>query len=170
MNHSVFEFVVPGFPPTDASWSYRSCFKVTAILPESSLHCSEFDFCFHLYKYFIYVQLCKRWQYESLLWLKLSLSLSPLIFILQLEACAHPFFDELRESNTRLPNGHPLPPLFNFKQEVLPLTAGVSCLNLLKCFFLKKIISSFLRNVWRNFRLVRDVSSIFLRSFDFFIY
>lgn len=38
--------------------------------------------------------------------------------LLQLEACAHPFFDELRETNARLPNGRPLPPLFNFKQEV----------------------------------------------------
>lgn len=36
----------------------------------------------------------------------------------QLEACAHPFFDELREPNARLPNGRQLPPLFNFKQEV----------------------------------------------------
>ncbi|KAL6553284.1 Shaggy-related protein kinase eta [Orobanche gracilis] len=35
-----------------------------------------------------------------------------------LEACAHPFFDELREPNARLPNGRPLPPLFNFKQEL----------------------------------------------------
>jgi len=31
-----------------------------------------------------------------------------------LEACAHPFFDELRDPNTVLPNGKPLPPLFNF--------------------------------------------------------
>lgn len=38
--------------------------------------------------------------------------------LLQLEALAHPFFDELREPNVRLPNGRPLPPLFNFKQEV----------------------------------------------------
>lgn len=37
---------------------------------------------------------------------------------LQLEACAHPFFDELREPNARLPNGRAFPPLFNFKQEV----------------------------------------------------
>ncbi|CAH2059970.1 unnamed protein product [Thlaspi arvense] len=35
-----------------------------------------------------------------------------------LEACAHPFFNELREPNARLPNGRPLPPLFNFKQEI----------------------------------------------------
>ncbi|ESQ51665.1 hypothetical protein EUTSA_v10017603mg, partial [Eutrema salsugineum] len=36
----------------------------------------------------------------------------------KLEACAHPFFNELREPNARLPNGRPLPPLFNFKQEL----------------------------------------------------
>ncbi|KAJ8422565.1 hypothetical protein Cgig2_026769 [Carnegiea gigantea] len=46
----------------------------------------------------------------------LSLSFFPLLF--QLEALAHPFFDELREPNARLPNGRPLPPLFNFKQEL----------------------------------------------------
>ncbi|KAG6382228.1 hypothetical protein SASPL_158137 [Salvia splendens] len=39
-------------------------------------------------------------------------------FIFYLEACAHPFFDELREPNARLPNGRPLPPLLNFKQEL----------------------------------------------------
>lgn len=33
---------------------------------------------------------------------------------IQLEACAHPFFDELRKSEACLPNGHPLPPLFDF--------------------------------------------------------
>ena len=34
---------------------------------------------------------------------------------MQLEALVHPFFDELRDPNTRLPNGRFLPPLFNFK-------------------------------------------------------
>lgn len=34
---------------------------------------------------------------------------------LQLEVLIHPFFDELRDPNTRLPNGRFLPPLFNFK-------------------------------------------------------
>jgi len=33
------------------------------------------------------------------------------------EACIHPFFDELRDPNARLPNGRPLPPLFNFKPQ-----------------------------------------------------
>lgn len=41
-----------------------------------------------------------------------------LLLLSQLEACTHSFFDELREPNARLPNGRPLPPLFNFKQEV----------------------------------------------------
>ncbi|RVW46555.1 Shaggy-related protein kinase epsilon [Vitis vinifera] len=36
-----------------------------------------------------------------------------------LEACIHPFFDELRDQNSRLPNGRPLPPLFNFKPQEL---------------------------------------------------
>ena len=34
-----------------------------------------------------------------------------------LDACSYPFFDELRESNVRLPNGRDLPPLFNFSAE-----------------------------------------------------
>ncbi|XLS51641.1 hypothetical protein HN51_012318 [Arachis hypogaea] len=41
-----------------------------------------------------------------------------LLFVLQLEACAHPSFDELHEPNACLPNGCPFPPLFNFKQEL----------------------------------------------------
>lgn len=36
-----------------------------------------------------------------------------------LEACAHPFFDELRDPNARLPNGRSLPPLFNFTEHEL---------------------------------------------------
>jgi serine/threonine protein kinase len=33
------------------------------------------------------------------------------------DAMAHPFFDELREPSTQLPNGKPLPPLFDFSAE-----------------------------------------------------
>ncbi|KAL1531638.1 Shaggy-related protein kinase epsilon, variant 2 [Salvia divinorum] len=43
------------------------------------------------------------------------LQYSPNLRYSALEACIHPFFDELRDPNTRLPNGRPLPPLFNFK-------------------------------------------------------
>lgn len=31
-------------------------------------------------------------------------------------ALEHPYFDELRNANTRLPNGKPLPELFNFTE------------------------------------------------------
>jgi len=33
------------------------------------------------------------------------------------EALCHPFFDELREQGAKLPNGKPLPPLFNFTEK-----------------------------------------------------
>lgn len=36
-----------------------------------------------------------------------------------LQVCAHPFFDELRHPDTVLPDGAPLPPLFNFTSEEL---------------------------------------------------
>jgi len=38
-----------------------------------------------------------------------------------LEALAHPFFDEIRKLETTLPNGNPMPPLFNFSPEELAL-------------------------------------------------
>ncbi|KAJ9552380.1 hypothetical protein OSB04_016425 [Centaurea solstitialis] len=44
---------------------------------------------------------------------------SPNLRCTALEACVHPFFDELRDPSTRLPNGRPLPPLFNFKPQEL---------------------------------------------------
>ncbi|KAF5190080.1 Gpcr kinase, partial [Thalictrum thalictroides] len=46
------------------------------------------------------------------------LQYSPSLRCTALEACAHPFFDELREPNARLPNNRPLPPIFNFKHEL----------------------------------------------------
>ncbi|KAL7089171.1 hypothetical protein ACP275_13G172100 [Erythranthe tilingii] len=46
------------------------------------------------------------------------LQYSPNLRLSALDACSHPFFDELREPNARLPNGRQLPPLFNFKQEL----------------------------------------------------
>jgi len=43
------------------------------------------------------------------------LQYSPKLRSTALEALIHPFFDELRDPNTRLPNGRFLPPLINFK-------------------------------------------------------
>ncbi|KAE9446686.1 hypothetical protein C3L33_21411, partial [Rhododendron williamsianum] len=39
--------------------------------------------------------------------------------VTELDALTHSFFDELRDPNTRLPNGRFLPPLFNFKPHEL---------------------------------------------------
>uniref|UniRef100_I1NYU6 non-specific serine/threonine protein kinase n=1 Tax=Oryza glaberrima TaxID=4538 RepID=I1NYU6_ORYGL len=50
------------------------------------------------------------------------LQYSPNLRCTALEACAHSFFDELREPHARLPNGRPFPPLFNFKQELANLS------------------------------------------------
>lgn len=47
------------------------------------------------------------------------LEYTPSSRISPLQACAHTFFDELRETNTRLPNGRELPPLFNFTEHEL---------------------------------------------------
>ena len=34
-----------------------------------------------------------------------------------MEACAHPFFNELRQQDAKMPNGVMFPPLFNFTQQ-----------------------------------------------------
>ena len=40
-----------------------------------------------------------------------------------LETLMHPFFDELRDQNTKLPNGQPLPELFDFSREEISSAA-----------------------------------------------
>ncbi|KAG6498481.1 hypothetical protein ZIOFF_046395 [Zingiber officinale] len=60
----------------------------------------------------------KRMPPEAIDLISRLLQYSPDFRCSALEACAHPFFNELREPNMRLPNGRPLPPLFNFKQEL----------------------------------------------------
>ncbi|GLT33437.1 hypothetical protein SLA2020_080300 [Shorea laevis] len=47
------------------------------------------------------------------------LQYSPNLRCTALDALIHPFFDELRDPNTRWPNGRFLPPLFNFKSHEL---------------------------------------------------
>jgi len=51
------------------------------------------------------------------------------------EALAHQFFDELRDPNARLPNGKPLPPIFNFTDEELR--------RMVKLGLVKKLIPPF---------------------------
>ena len=41
-----------------------------------------------------------------------------------LEALLHPFFDDLRKEETRLPNGNALPDLFQFQKEEVSSTSA----------------------------------------------
>jgi glycogen synthase kinase 3 beta len=52
----------------------------------------------------------------------------PSLRLTPLEACAHTFFDDLRDPNTRLPNGRELPPLFNFTEEELRIQPNLNAL------------------------------------------
>ncbi|KZO95837.1 CMGC/GSK protein kinase [Calocera viscosa TUFC12733] len=49
------------------------------------------------------------------------LEYTPTARLSAIEAICHPFFDELRLDGTRMPNGKPLPPLFNFTREELSI-------------------------------------------------
>ncbi|KAL6594594.1 hypothetical protein ACP70R_040951 [Stipagrostis hirtigluma subsp. patula] len=61
----------------------------------------------------------KRMPAEAVDLVSRLLQYSPNLRCTALEALIHPFFDELRDPNTRLPNGRFLPPLFNFKPHEL---------------------------------------------------
>ncbi|XP_037039177.1 protein kinase shaggy-like [Bradysia coprophila] len=54
---------------------------------------------------------------EATLLVSKLLEYTPSARITPLEACAHPFFDDLKERNQRLPNGRELPPLVNFSDQ-----------------------------------------------------
>ncbi|KAL3517111.1 hypothetical protein ACH5RR_024013 [Cinchona calisaya] len=61
----------------------------------------------------------KRMPAEAVDLVSRLLQYSPSLRCTALEACAHPFFDSLREPNASLPNGRALPPLFNFTPQEL---------------------------------------------------
>ncbi|KNA19600.1 hypothetical protein SOVF_059970 [Spinacia oleracea] len=61
----------------------------------------------------------KRMPPEAVDLVSRLLQYSPNLRCTALEALIHPFFDELRDPNSRLPNGRALPPLFNFKAHEL---------------------------------------------------
>lgn len=54
------------------------------------------------------------------------LEYTPSARISPLQACAHSFFDELRESGTKLPNGRDLPQLFNFTEQELQIQPSLN--------------------------------------------
>ena len=55
-----------------------------------------------------------------------------------LEALLHPFFDELRDKNTKLPNGNPLPDLFDFSKEETSSTSPDIIDQLVPAWYKKK--------------------------------
>jgi len=54
------------------------------------------------------------------------LEYTPSARITPLQACAHTFFDELREAGTKLPSGRDLPPLFNFTEQELKIQPSLN--------------------------------------------
>lgn len=61
----------------------------------------------------------KRMPSEAVDLVSRLLQYSPHLRCTALAACAHPFFNDLRDPNASLPNGQPLPPLFNFTPQEL---------------------------------------------------
>ncbi|KAG5021940.1 hypothetical protein JHK85_018282 [Glycine max] len=59
----------------------------------------------------------KRMPPEAVDLVSRLLQYSPNLRCTALAACAHPFFNDLRDPNACLPNGRPLPPLFNFTSQ-----------------------------------------------------
>lgn len=54
------------------------------------------------------------------------LEYTPSLRVAPMEACAHVFFDELRDPATRLPNGRELPPLFNFSAQEMAIKPSLN--------------------------------------------
>ncbi|CAL5382890.1 unnamed protein product [Camellia sinensis] len=72
----------------------------------------------------------KRMPPEAVDLVSRMLQYSPNLRCTALEACAHHFFDDLREPNACLPNGQPLPPLMNFTPQSWPVH-HLNCVNVL---------------------------------------
>ena len=78
-----------------------------------------------LEKYKIYINMrysdINNLIYSQLYSVSRLLEYTPSARITPLQACAHTFFDELREPGTKLPNGREMPPLFNFTEAELKI-------------------------------------------------
>ncbi|KAL7203533.1 hypothetical protein ACSBR2_016754 [Camellia fascicularis] len=73
----------------------------------------------------------KRMPPEAVDLVSRMLQYSPNLRCTALEACAHHFFDDLREPNACLPNGQPLPPLMNFTPQELAGASPELCQRLI---------------------------------------
>ncbi|PPD91455.1 hypothetical protein GOBAR_DD11599 [Gossypium barbadense] len=114
--------VLPLFPGENAVGQLVEIIKVLGTPTREEIRCmnpSYMDFRFPQMKAHPWHKVFhKRMPPEAIDLTSRLLQYSPSLRCTAHEACAHPFFDELREPNARLPNGRPLPPLFNFKQEL----------------------------------------------------
>ncbi|KAG6666773.1 shaggy-related protein kinase epsilon-like [Carya illinoinensis] len=73
----------------------------------------------------------KRMPPEAVDLVSRLLQYSPSLRCTALEACGHPFFDDLRDPNACLPNGRALPPLFNFTAQELTGASAELCNRLI---------------------------------------
>lgn len=62
---------------------------------------------------------------EAMDFISQTLAYAPERRVKPLDGCAHAFFDELRDEKTTLPNGKPLPPMFDFTSNELSTTADI---------------------------------------------
>uniref|UniRef100_A0A8C4QUY3 [tau protein] kinase n=1 Tax=Eptatretus burgeri TaxID=7764 RepID=A0A8C4QUY3_EPTBU len=67
-----------------------------------------------------------RTPQDAILLCSRLLEYTPSVRLTPLDACAHPFFNELRDPATRLPSGRELPPLFNFTQHELSINPSLN--------------------------------------------
>lgn len=56
--------------------------------------------------------------------------------ITAIEALSHPFFDPIRDPNTRLPDGRPLPPVLNFSRQGRKKSKKITASLKLKTYFI----------------------------------
>lgn len=82
-----------------------------------SMNCSYADFKFPQIKSHPWNKVLRRAPAEAIDFVSRLLVYTPSQRLTPLEAMAHPVFDELRYPGARLPNGKPLPPLFNFTKQ-----------------------------------------------------
>lgn len=79
-----------------------------------AMNCSYTEFKFPQIRSHPWSKVLRRAPAEAVDFVSRLLVYTPAQRLTALEACAHPFFDEIRDPSIRLPNGRPLPQLFNF--------------------------------------------------------
>jgi len=87
---------------------------VLRVLERTALTCSRRKHWAAVIVHFLLQVFRPRTSPEAMDLVGQLLEYTPTRRVAPLDACVHPYFDELRQPATRLPNGRPLPPMFNF--------------------------------------------------------